>query len=59
MQRSTMRSESTQAGRAAPLPREPDPERMEAVRRRIREGVYDRPEVVREVARRMLACGAL
>lgn len=54
-----MRSESTQAGWTAPLPREPGAERVEAVRRRIREGVYDRLEVVRELARRMLACGAL
>lgn len=58
MQRSHMRPESTQGGRTAPLPREPGTGWMEAVRARIREGVYDRPEVVREVARRMLACGA-
>jgi hypothetical protein len=32
---------------------------MEAVRRRIREGVYERPEVMEEVARRMLRSGVL
>lgn len=35
----------------------PVPERLAAVRRRLREGAYDSPQVAEEIARRMLRSG--
>jgi hypothetical protein len=36
-----------------------DPQRLRAIRRRLSEGYYDRPEVGLEMARRILASGDL